>query len=165
MFLERERRSDEFWSRGPIVQQTFSLTGVRLYRSTLLWASYTTRATIAEAVFVWSVFLKGGAPSPQIRRRLVNFVCIVFVVCLERFYGSPPPKLFFDEIAGFWNQLPAVSPTIRCPLPPRRHRSMALWKMIRKIREDILSPQPFRCWAAMKRSLKKNAVWGGGRLW
>ena len=41
----------------------------------------------------------------------------------ESFYGSPP-QLFFKRDRRFWNQLPAVSPAIRCPLTPRRHRSI-----------------------------------------
>ena len=37
-----------------------------------------------------------------------------------------PPEESFYEIAAFENQLPAVSPEIRSPLPPGRHGSIAL---------------------------------------
>ena len=91
----------------------------------------------------------------------INFLCSERNI-EELFYGSPP-QLFFDEIAGFKNQLPAVSPCIRCPSIPRRRRSLDLCT-----RESIwilVSQQyPSLCRAAMmmKRPFKKIAGFGWG---
>ena len=62
------------------------------------------------------------------------------------------PPTFLQRNRRFQNQLPAVSPKIRCPLPPRRHRF-----------EDIFFMASFLVSSShcMKRSLEKIAGSGG----
>ena len=57
------------------------------------------------------------------------------------------------------NQPPAVSPEIQCPPTPRRRRSLDLCH--KKYKNTFSQWYPSLCRAAMKRPLKKIAVFGG----
>ena len=101
--------------------------------------------------FFRSIFFWLAIPSPWVRSTGCTFAS---------FCGSPP-NFFFNEIAGFkTSALPVVSPEIRCPSTPRRHRSIGLCTQ-----ENIwilcFQSYPSLCRAAMKRSLNKIAGFGG----
>ena len=79
---------------------------------------------------------------------------------LKSFYGSPPnvsltKSLVLKPASGH------IYSAIRYPSPPGRHRSVVLCET--RESGNTISPQhPSSCQAAIKRSLKKIAVWGGG---
>ena len=78
-------------------------------------------------------------------------------------HSTAAPPNVFQRNRPFHNGLPVVSPEIRCPATPQRHRSIGLC-----IKENIwmlrFQSYPPLCRAAMKRSSKKIAgFWGGYR--
>ena len=77
----------------------------------------------------------------------------------ESFNGSPPT--FLRRNRRFQNQLPVVSPEIRCPSTPRRHRLIDLCTK-KSVWIRFFQLHPSLCRAAMKRSLKKITGFGGG---
>ena len=71
---------------------------------------------------------------------------------------APPPATFLSRNRRLWNQLPAVSPEIRCPLTPRRHRSMALCTQENGLRRFFISvlPRVEQPWNVRWRKKKKR---------
>ena len=82
----------------------------------------------------------------------------------ESFYDTPPPKLFLTEIAGFESiSRPCIYPEIRCPLPPRRRRSVdASFANDKKICEDIPFIAYFLLSSCHETFVKENHWFRGG---
>ena len=85
---------------------------------------------------------------------------------MDSYYGSPP-NTSFERNRRFRNQLPAVSPEIRGPSTPRRHRSIDLCTQEEKyIYEDCnFHITLSSCRIAMKRSFQENRWFLGGLSW
>ena len=73
-----------------------------------------------------------------------------------------PPTFLLRRNRGFGNQPSAVSSEARCPLPPRRHRSMVHLAKQESVRGIAVAQHPSSCRAAMKRSPRIYRRFFGG---
>ena len=103
-------------------------------------------------------YIKSRREIISTQQRSTSTACSIMTRQQSRSTVAPPT--FFSRNRRFRNQLPAVSPGIRCTLPPRRDPSVVLC-----LQETMwglyFSYDPSPCRVAMKRSLKKLAgFWG-----
>ena len=73
-----------------------------------------------------------------------------------------PPRVLFNEIAGYKNQIPDVYREIRCPLPPRRPRSIVLCKQRNMQISISIASFPVSSSHAWSVSSRNSLFFGGG---